>query len=382
MSIDARSRAWVEVDTRALRANYDTLRGRVGPAPALIPMVKADGYGLGVERVVGTLEPLNPWGYGVATVDEGRRLRRLGVERPVLVFSPMPPQAVQAAAAAGLTACVSDLDALARWAEAAGADAPLDFHVEVDTGMGRAGFDWRAAEEWGEGVRRFTGPALRWTGIFTHFHGADSPDPAPTTEQWRRFRDALERLPVDADARMLHAANSAAALRWPEYALDAVRPGIYLYGGHPATALGPDAVPPPRPVVAVRARLAHVKMVPPGHTVGYGARYTAGTRERWGTIDIGYGDGLPRLLGNRGSALVRGREVPMIGRISMDMTVIDLSDSPETAVGDVVTLIGRDGDAEITVEQVAALADTISYEVLTGLTNRLPRVEREAHGGD
>jgi alanine racemase len=375
MSNVNRERAWVEVDLAALQDNFRAVREAVGPHPAMLPMVKADAYGLGVARVVGAFEPLEPWGYGVATADEGVALRELGVRRPVVVFAPLPPQALETAAAAQLTVSVSDLPSLQAWADAGRTWGPLDFHVEIDTGMGRAGFDWRETTQWASVVRDTVRPDLRWTGVFTHFHGADSADPTPTLAQWERFRDALAQLPVSREDLMVHAANSAAALRWPELAADAVRPGIFLYGGNPA--VGVDGVPQPRPVVSVRSRLSLVREVPPGSTVGYGATHVARGWERWGTVAIGYGDGVPRRLGNRGSAIVRGRVVPFVGRTSMDMTVVDITGVADAEVGDVVTLIGSDGPCEITVDDVAALADTISYEILTGLRPRLPRVERD-----
>lgn len=378
-------RAWVEVDLDALRDNYRAVREAVGPHPAIIPMVKADAYGLGAERVVRALEPLGPWGYGVAAAEEGVALRRLGVRRPIIVFSPLPPQAVATAASAKLIATISDAGGLERWAAASSAYGPLEFHVEIDTGMGRAGFDWRQTPEWSESVRRAMGARLRWTGVYTHFHGADSPDPAVTLTQWERLQDALAQLPLSREDLMVHAANSAAAMRFPALAADAVRPGIYLYGGHPAPEAG--EVRGPRAVAAVRARLVLVRDVPPGSTVGYGATHISRGWERWGTLSIGYGDGVPRRLGNRGSALVRGRRVPFVGRTSMDMTVVDITAVPDAAVGDVVTLIGRDGASEITVDEVAMLVDTIGYEVLTGLRPRLPRVdvaggEAEWNGGN
>ena len=377
MSNTLQDRAWVEVDLDAVRENYQTIRRTVGPQPGILAMVKANAYGLGAERVVRALEPLGPWGFGVATAEEGASLRRAGVERPILVVSPLSREALPVAAAARLTIAVSDLATLDAWAEQARRlGTTLDFHVEVDTGMGRAGFDWREAAEWGEAVRSRSGGAVRWTGVYTHFQGADAADRGPTALQWERFRDALVQLPVSQEDLVVHAANSAAALRWPEYAADVVRPGIFLYGGHPAPGLPASELPAPRPVVAVRARLVLARDVPPGSTVGYGATHVARGWERWGTVAIGYGDGLPRCLGNRGAALVRGRRVPILGRISMDMTVVDLTGVPGAEVGDVVTLIGRDGDEEITVDEVAAQAGTIGYEILTGLTARLPRVER------
>ncbi|HSJ24359.1 MAG TPA: alanine racemase [Longimicrobiales bacterium] len=372
------TRAWAEVDVAALQQNYQAVRDAIGARPAIIPMVKADAYGLGMARVVAALEPLQPWGYGVATADEGAALRDMGVRRPVIVFGPVAPQAVATAAAARLTFSISELPALERLVVAAEKHGPQTFHVEVDTGMGRAGFDWRETPRWGPAVKALCRPDVAWQGVFTHFHGADSADRTATMAQWERFRDALAQLPVPREELMLHAANSAAAVRWPELALDAVRPGIFLYGGHPAP--GTEARRPAA-VVSVRARLGLVRDVPPGSTVGYGATHVSRGWERWGTVNIGYGDGVPRRLGNRGSAIIRGRIVPFVGRTSMDMIVVDISDVPDARPGDVVTLIGRDGTSEITVDDVAELAETISYEILTGLRPRLPRIEKGAWSG-
>lgn len=376
MSTDGRARAWVEVEASALRRNLLTIRDSVGSGPALIPMVKADAYGLGVGPALSALAPAEPWGYGVATVAEGRGLRELGVELPILVIGPLPPGAYRRAVEADLTVCLSDLGALERL-EAASRDAgrAATFHVEVDTGMGRAGFDWREAASWGPAVAGTSGTDLRWTGCYTHFHSAGI-ESASVRVQWERFQDALRALPLPEEGVLVHAANSAAALRCPEYAADAVRPGIFLYGGPAGKGL-----PEPEPVVSVRARVIFTREAPPGSTVGYGATHTAGEWERWATVGIGYGDGLPRSLGNRGSALVRGRRVPIVGRISMDVTVVDITHVPDVEIGDVVTLVGRDGDETIGLEEVAELAGTISYEILSGLSGRLPRIWIDAGDG-
>jgi alanine racemase len=210
--------------------------------------------------------------------------------------------------------------------------------------------------------------------VYTHFHGADAADANVSATQWQRFQDALAQLPVSREDLVVHACNSAAALRWPEYACDAVRPGIYLYGGHPAPGL-PDAVAlAPKPVASVHGRVVLVREVPPASTVGYGATYVSRGWERWATIAIGYGDGLPRALGNKGSALVNGRRVKIVGRTSMDMTVVDVSGLAEVAIGDKATFIGSQGEEEILVDEVANLVGTIGYEILTGLTPRLPRI--------
>jgi len=344
-------------------------------------MVKADAYGLGLRTVAEALRhelaPRGPWAFGVAAVSEGEALRAAGWTGRVLVLSPAPPDELARAAHAGLTVAVSDLDSLRRWASlAVGTGRRLPFHLEVDTGMGRAGFPWSDAAEWGGEAARIASDALLWEGCFTHFHSADEPDLAATDLQWERFRHALSLLPEPAEGdprRVVHTSNSAAALRRAGYGCDLVRPGIFLYGG----AAGADEKP--EPVASVRARISLVRGVPAGTTCGYGATYTASGPEVWGTAAIGYGDGLRRALGaSGGEAIVRGTRVPIVGRISMDVSVLNLSRVPGVRAGDAATFIGRDGAEEIPVDEVADRCGTISYEILTGLTQRLPRVYVES----
>lgn len=365
------------MDEAALRRNLRRVKDAAGPGASVVPMLKADAYGLGVEAVLRTvraeLSAGELWAVGVAAVQEGEQLRALGWTGRVVVFAPAPPDEFARAARAGLTLALSDLEGVRRWAQAARqAGRPLAFHAEIDTGMGRAGFPHASAAAWGREAHALAGDLLRWEGCFTHFHSADEPDLEPTDEQERRFLHALDALPPPREGeerRVVHSANSAAALRRHGFGLDLVRPGIFLYGG----SAGPDAVP--EPVAALRARIAVVREVPAGWTCGYGATYTARRPERWGTLSIGYGDGLPRTLSPAGGeALVHGRRVPVIGRISMDMTVVDLTDVPQARAGDAATLVGRDGGEAIGLDEVAAKCGTISYEILTGLGARLPRV--------
>lgn len=363
----------MEVDASALRENLGTIRASVGPQPGLVPMVKADAYGVGMAAAARVLSAEGIWGLGVATVSEGCALRDLGNAVPVVVFSPAPPGEVESAVEAGLVLTVSHADTLERLTALARAGMEAEFHLEVDTGMGRAGFDWREAAVWGPQAARAHAAGARWTGCFTHLHSADE-DPSTVDEQWRRFQEALAALSLPGEGMRIHALNSAGAFCRPEYAGDLVRPGIFLYGGRS----GAEA-PTPRRVASVRARVVHLKNARPGDTVGYGATHTASGSERWATVSIGYGDGLPRNLSNRGWALVRGRRVPIVGRISMDVTVVDITDVEAVEAGDVVTFIGRDGEAEITVDEVAELAGTISYEILTGFTARIPRVWENVH---
>jgi len=395
MSTEPTARAWVEIDARALRRNLQRLRAEVGDQVALIPMVKADAYGLGASEAVRALEPEAPAGWGVATVDEGLALRAMGVVRPIYVFAPVTHVDLSRALRGGLIPTLSNLHDVDAWIQAQGGSSEAPFSVEIDTGMGRAGFPAAGVAAWapqilarigatGPGVAAVgaTGSASRglgWLGVFTHLHSADEPGlkgSATVHSQISTFRAALAVLdPLCVEARHprlhRHFANSAAAMRFPEalQEMDAVRPGIFLYGG----GVG-EGAPEPEAVVAVRARVIRVAKVPPGTPLGYGSTYQSQGQETWATLGIGYGDGVPRALSNRGSVLVRGVRLPIIGRISMDVTVVDSSELGPLEVGEVATLVGASERNRIALSEVAEQAGTIHYEVLTGLTRRLPRV--------
>jgi alanine racemase len=377
MSTDPRSRAWLELDGAALRRNLASVRSRIPPGTGILPMVKANAYGLGVEGVVARLEPEDPRGYGVATTAEGVHLRELGIGRPVLVFTPPPVADLEPAIEAGLTLCVSSLASLHEVVRAANARGQrAEIHLEVDTGMGRAGVPWQVVLEDPAPFREALGAAgdqgVGWAGCFTHFHSADEPGSPGVQEQSHRFRQCLVALgaPASGAGFLVHLANSAAALRGVPGWGDLVRPGIHLYGGSVGDGWSPE------PVAHLRARVVHIREARAGETLGYGSTHVAEGPERWATLSIGYGDGLPRALGNRGQVLLRGIRMPIVGRVSMDMTVVDVSGLPggPARAGEVATLMGRDGEGEIGVDEVAGWAGTISYEVLTGLTSRLPRL--------
>ena len=251
MSTNSRGRAWVDVDAAALLRNAATIQASIGPGARLVPMVKADAYGLGVSEAVNALETVDPWGYGVATVDEGVELRALGVERPVVVVSPLPPGGEVRAVKAGLQIGVSSaqaLDAVARAAHETGRTGTV--HVEIDTGIGRAGFDWRSASEWGAALCEAMRGGGAWAGSYTHLHSADE-GATTVREQWDRFRQALAELDLP-EVGFVHVLNSAGTLRLPELASAAVRTGIFLYGGRAGTGLVE-----PAEVASVRARRAH-----------------------------------------------------------------------------------------------------------------------------
>lgn len=346
-------RNWIEVDLAALVANGRTVAARAGRA-RLLPMVKADAYGLGAVPVARALEALDPWGFGVATAAEGRELRAAGIRRPILVIAPTLA-ALDAVAGERLTPGLGSVPQVRRWLQIA---PGLPFHVEVDTGMSRAGFDWR---DLGAASSAFA-EAPGFEGVFTHFHSADD-DPPSAQLQRERFAASVAALP--RRPALVHAANSAGVLIGGGDGEDLVRPGIFLYGG---------AVPGhvPAPVVSWRARVVETRWREAGTTVSYGATYALARRSCLVTLAAGYADGVRRSLSGRGAALVGGRRLPFAGRVTMDMTVLDAGDE-EPAAGSVATLIGRDGDAVITLDDVAGAAGTIGYEILTGIARRVER---------
>jgi alanine racemase len=351
------TRAWVDIDLGALVRNGAAM-ARHARVP-LLPMVKADAYGLGMGAVVAALETLDPFGFGVATVTEGAELRAHGVSRPVLVFTPILPDDFAAARAAALTPALSDAAAVAAWTETGGGP----WHFAVDTGMSRAGIRWDSVGGIAELVRR--SPP---TGAFTHFHSAEVDDGSMELQE-RRFRVALAVL-ADVGVRpaTLHADNSAAIARHSPSVWNVVRPGVFLYG----VGSGSHAALRPEPVVRLRARVVDLREVRPGESVSYGASWVAARPSRIATLAIGYADGYRRSLGNRGTALLRGRRVPVVGTVTMDMTMIDVT-GVSCDVGDAATLIGSDGAETISVEDVGKACGLSPYEILTGLRQRAPR---------
>jgi alanine racemase len=349
-------RAWVEVDLGALLRNGAAFAAQAGVP--LLPMVKADAYGLGAVRVARALEELEPWGFGVATVAEGEELRQAAVTRPIVVFTPLLTGDFDAAVRANLTPTLGDGDAVLRWQET---DRP--WHLAIDTGMSRAGIQWNEIDT----IRDVIG-ARPPQGAFTHFLSAERDDET-RNEQERRFDHAISRLMMRPS--ILHAENSGAVEHRGPSKWTVARPGIFLYG----VSSGNSPRIEPEPIVAVRARVIDIRTIEDGETVSYGGTYRAVGRRRIATLGIGYADGYRRVLGNRASALIHGRRVPVVGVVTMDMTMVDVSDveDPPCMVGDMATLIGADGDDRIDVSEVAHLGELSPYEVLTGLRGRLPR---------
>jgi alanine racemase len=348
------TRAWVEVDLGALRRNGAAVAARSGSR--LLPMVKADAYGLGVGPVVKALGDLDPWGLGIATVVEGEELRSLGFDGRIVLFTPILAEDLARAAAADLTPALGSPKTISAWV--ARTDAP--WHLAIDTGMSRAGASWREVYE----LAALTAEHQP-EGVFTHFHSSELDDGSMEAQE-TRFEAALKRLQFKPE--LTHTDNSAALARHEKTGRDLVRPGIFLYG----VGSGPTAAMQPEHVVSLRARVVEVRTIEPGDTVSYDAIFTAKRRTTLATVAVGYADGYPRALGNVAQVSIRGKLAPVAGVVTMDMTMVDVTDI-DCEVGDIVALIGRDGPNLITVEDVAASADLSAYEMLTGLRSRIER---------
>jgi len=352
------SRAWVEVSLAAVVENARTVARVAGTR--LLPVVKANAYGVGAVAVSKALEAVDPLGYCVATIEEGAELRAAGITRPVLVFMPPRADLFDAYAEHRLTPALGDAKSIAAWIARGARGGP--FHLEIDTGMGRSGVRWDEIEPLADLLDT---PYLE--GCYTHFHSAERGDGSAEL-QLDRFRQAVGRLA--RRPALVHVANSAAALRGRTFAFDAVRPGIFLYGGW----LG-EGYPESKPVVTLRARVVAMRRLRAGESVSYNATWTASHDTTVVTIGIGYADGVRRFLGRTGDArvLLGGRRVPIVGRVTMDLTLLDVGDGP-AQVGDVATLIGTAEGGGITLAEFAAWSDTLQHELLAGLGPRLPRV--------
>ena len=317
-------------------------------------VVKAGGYGHGATRVARAALDGGAKRLAVATLDEARELNGLVPAEHVLVMGGLPLEQARAAAASG---CAIGVSSLAMVQALDQADQVVPVHLKIDTGMGRFG----CQPEEAPAIARFINQAegLRLDGTWTHFACADS-DVAMTRGQFELFNQSLDRLGVDPGLR--HVCNSAGARHFPEYALDAVRCGIALYGCQWSGL---------QPALALRSVITHLKTVDVGATVGYGATWRARAKTRVATIAIGYADGVMRMRSNRGHVLVRGNRAPLIGVVSMDAITLDVTEIERVNVGDVATLIGEDGGQRITAEDVARWSGTISYEVLTALGRRV-----------
>jgi alanine racemase len=361
-------RCWVEVDLDALRHNVAAIRHRIGPATKLMAVVKADAYGHGLAQVAGMLMQCGVDAFAVANLTEALVLRQVGGSGwPILLFGSALPFEVEKIVEQNITPTISTLDEARQFETVAAVyDRRLPIHIEVDTGMGRVGF-WH--EEAGKAIAQIAAlPHLKIEALYTHFPSADD-----NLEETRRELQLFLRVP---GAGMRHAANSAALINLPEAALDTVRPGLLLYGICPARGPVKDF----QPVLSFKARVAFVKNIEAGRSISYGQTFIAQRPMKIATIAAGYADGFSRSLSNNAEVLVGGVRCPVVGRVTMDQIMVDVTALPAVGCGDEAVFIGRQGAAEISASEVARWENTIPWEVLCGITKtgRVPRIYRGA----
>jgi alanine racemase len=359
-----------EVDLAQLRKNADVIAAEVGPEVGILAVVKADAYGHGAVACARALER-KVWGFGVSLVEEGIELRRGGIEAPVVVLGSLYGLSHRDVVAFNLTPVLSDpadLPRIERAAEDIGR-ARVGVHLKIDTGMSRLGVRLEELSAVLERLR--AAQRIELSGLCSHLADAESPDLAATLEQL----DALERARAEVQVAgfrpgITHVANSA-GLRLPRARFDLVRPGLALYG-HRAAPAANDGL---RPALALKSRIVATRNVPTGAGVSYGALFRAARPSRIATVPIGYADGYSRRLTGRAEVLVAGERRPIVGAITMDMCMVDIT-GIEASVGDEVVLIGSQGHATIDVAELAAWGGTIPYEILCGVSKRVPRVYR------
>ena len=371
-------RTWADISLDNLAHNYASLRGNVPSNCKFLGVVKADAYGHGAVPVSRRLKELGAEYLAVSNFEEALQLRRADIRLPILILGYTPPIYAPDMADMGIRQELHSLEYARQLnARMEGTGKRLTVHLKLDTGMSRLGFfAYDSEQSFDELLTAARLPNLLCEGIFTHFPTADSfapEDRAFTCLQFDRFMRTVESLQASGVGfELRHCCNSAAAILYPEFALDMIRPGIATYGVSPSDELAGRI--DLKPMMSLRTSISQIRDFPAGVSVSYGRTYTTPSPRRIAVLCIGYADGLPRRLSNEASFLLHGRPVPVLGRICMDMCMVDVTDAPEAKVGDTVTIFGTDGEACRSVEDMARSLDTIPYELLCDINKRTPRI--------
>ena len=355
----------IEIDLAALRYNFSKVKKLVKQSTAVLAVVKSDAYGHGMVPVARELENLGVEYLGVSTCREGVTLRQGGVRSPILLLLGAEEDELAQVIQHRLTPTIFRSDvAKAVSAAALGAGTEIPVHLKIDTGMGRLGVPYGEADQFLELINSLEG--IRVEGLLSHFASADERDKSFSNKQLERFHRILGRAQdIGLKPRYAHIANSAGVIDLPDSYLQLVRPGLMLYGAPPSPQLHHPI--PLLPVMTLKTRVLQLKEVPAGSPIGYGCTYTTTRPSLIATLPVGYDDGYDRLLSNKGEVLVRNRRAPVVGRISMCLTTVDVSDIPGVQQDDEVVLLGRQGDEEITADDIAAKISTINYEIFCNL---------------
>jgi alanine racemase len=376
---------WAEIDLAAIAHNVRELRRLIGDKVQLMVAVKANAYGHGAVEVARAALESGADQLGVARVEEGVALRRAGIEAPILILGYTPPDNASDLIEHRLMPTVYALESARAFSAAATAvNRSIAFHIKVDSGMGRLGVPCDAlqldiSQQPVAAIKAILQlPGLDFQGLCTHFATADHGDKTFAHRQFSRFQALVADLKAAGIAIPIkHAANSGAIIDMPETHLDMVRAGISLYGLAPSGEVDLGRIDL-RPALALKARIIHLKTVPAGTRISYGGTWTSPSATTIATIPVGYGDGYNRRLSNRGQMLVKGKRTPVVGRVCMDLTMLDVGHIDDVKVGDEAVLIGRQGEEKISADEIAGLLGTINYEVVTALMARVERVYKTA----
>ncbi|MGH7826142.1 MAG: alanine racemase [Candidatus Binatia bacterium] len=360
------------IDLDALRWNFRQVKEKVGPRVKILSMVKANAYGHGATVVANALAAEGSDAFGVATVEEGIELRQAGIRGPIVVLAGLYVEQVGKFFEYELTPVVHEVENLKRLETAVQKlGRTLEVHLKIDTGMGRLGMLAAEVFSWLPELKKLQ--AVRIAGVFSHFSHAESVQGDYTQKQLKIFHDIVQRLKsAGVSPSLTHFANSAATITLPAAHFDMVRPGLMLYGVYPSPAMASQIAL--KPVLSWKTRILQLKKIPAGSSISYGQTFVTARPSLIATLPIGYADGYGRLLSNRGEVLIKVSRAPIVGRVCMDLTMIDVTDIGGVQQGDEVVLLGRQGATEISADEMAAWSNTISYEILTSISARVPRI--------
>ncbi len=363
-------RTWAEIDLGRLEHNYRQIRSVLPEGCRFAGLCKANGYGHGAVTIAKRLEQIGADCIAVSCYEEAAELRQAGLGMPILILAPSPAFLAPDIARLDATQTIGDIDCARRMSQAlAGSGLSLKCHVKLETGMGRTGFSVASQKELAQMKELLGLPGLEVTGVFTHFAVSDEPQESFTLEQFGRFTSAVDALENETGRSLgiRHCANSGAVVNFKETCLDMVRPGLLLYGLYPGREHGGLDL---KPVMRLLTRVAEVTEHHAGDTISYGRIFTCERDMRLAVIPVGYADGLHRSLSGKFDVVINGRRARQVGRICMDMCMVDVSDMPEVRAGDIVTVFGDEPEAT----ELADIAGTISYELLCAISPRVPRV--------
>ena len=370
-------RVWAQIDMDAVLFNMESMRANIRDDVRMVAVLKTDGYGHGAIPIMKEMEKLPyVWGYAAATFEEAAAMREGGATKPILLLGYVFPYCYRELARQQISPACFREDMLEELSKAAQAEGkPIYIHIALDTGMGRIGV--RPDDEGLSFVKKAVNtPGIVVEGMFTHFAKADEEERTPTHTQIALYKEFRERIRREAgfEIPLCHCSNSAGIIEFPEANMDLVRAGITLYGLWPSSEVSTTVVPL-KPVMSLYSHIVYVKEVGPGVSVSYGGTYTTSRdRTRIATIPVGYGDGYPRSLSNKGYVLICGRRAPILGRVCMDQMMVDITDIPEAKEGSLCTLLGTDGGATITMEELGDLSGRFNYELACDINARVPRI--------